>query len=115
MQQADAKTMAILLKGIEEYDVEKIRVIFKQENRQDAPILKEEYWSADGSGTAGFTGQVLTVKWSIEDTFLFEQDKYFYIGFQIFVEGREDMPSVKTKEVYMSDSLFSESEALEND
>lgn len=115
MQQADAKTMAILLKGIEEYDVEKIRVIFKQENSQEAQILKEAYWSKDGTGSAKLTENVLTVKWSIEDTFLFKAEEYFYIGFQIFVEGREDMPSVKTKEVYMSDSLFSESEALEND
>lgn len=115
MQQADAKIMAIMLKGIEKYNARKIRVIFKQDNRQDAPILKEEYWDAEGTGAAELTGNVLTVKWSIEDTYKFKQDQYFYIGFQIFLLDSEEMPSVKTKEIYMSESLFSKEEALQND
>ena len=116
MQQADAKLMPIHLKGIERFsDVSKIRVIFKQNKSQDADIIKEATWSADGTGNATYADGVLTVSWSIEDTYLFKPDQYFYTGFQIMLAGSVEMPSVKPLELYMSESLFSEEEAGGND
>lgn len=116
MQQADAKLMPILLKGIDKFqDVEKIRVIFKQSKSQEAEILKEAVWNADGTGNATYADGVLTVSWSIEDTYLFKPEQYFYAGFQIMLADSVEMPSVKPLELFMCESLFSEEEALAND
>lgn len=116
MQQADAKLMPILLKGLEKFqDVETIRVIFKQSKSQEAAIIKESVWHADGTGDATYSDGVLTVSWSIEDTYLFKPEQYFYAGFQIVLADSVEMPSVKPLELFMCESLFSKEEALAND
>lgn len=113
MKQGDAKTMAIVLDGLEKYDVESIRIIFKQHEKQDAEILKEAIWNSEGTGNMERVGNVLKIFWSIEDTFLFENNRTFYADYQIKLHNSDDMPSVYYTPIEMNNTIFSEEEALQ--
>lgn len=116
MKQANAKTMAILIKNIEKFEnLESVRVIFKQFDEPDAEILKEAIWKADGSGNCEMRSGVMLVPWTIADTFKFKANDFFFADFQIRLTGSLDMPEVATLSLYMSKSLFSEEEAEVDD
>lgn len=115
MKQGDSKTMLISMEGIGKYNVESVRVIFKQERCQSADIIKSATYKKDGTGDAELVGEVLKVFWSIEDTYKFSTGRKFYADYQVKLVGTEDMPSVETTELFMRDSLFSSEEALADD
>lgn len=112
MKQGDAKTMAIVLDGLDNYDVESIRIIFKQYEKQDAAILKEATWNSDGSGNMERVGNVLKIFWSMEDTFLFKSNQTFFADYQIKLHNSNEMPSVDQTAIKMTNTIFSEEEAL---
>lgn len=112
MKQGDSKTMAIVLDGLDKYNVESIRIIFKQEATQEAEILKEGTWKADGTGDIERVENVLKIFWSIEDTFKFKQNQYFYADYHIKLADSNEMPSVEQTVIKMNDTLFSQEEAL---
>lgn len=115
MKQGDAKSLLIQLDGISKYDVESIKVIFKQDRCNSADILKSATYKADGTGGAVLTGEVLKVFFSIEDTFLFIHGRQFYADYQVKLKGTDEMLSVETTGIFMRDSLFNEEEALADD
>lgn len=112
IKQGDAKYMAIHLDGLERYDVESIRVIFKAHESQQAEILKESIWTADGNGDIERVGNVLRIFWTIEDTYLFCDGSTFYADYQIKLKNSAEMPSVTHSKIKMTSSLFSEVEAM---
>lgn len=114
MKQGDAKYMAIALDGLDVYDVESVRIIFKQGEYQTDEILKEAIWKADEEGsTMERTGNVFRIFWSMEDTYLFHDGNFFYADYQIKLKNSNEMPSVARSRIKMSSTLFSEEEALQ--
>lgn len=106
MKQGDAKTMLIQMDGIEKYDIESITVIFKQEDKQDAPVIKSATYRKDGTGDAELEGNLLKVWWSVEDTYLFANDEMFYADYQIHLVDVSEMPSVEMTAIRMNKTLF---------
>lgn len=106
MKQGDAKTMLIQLIGIEEYDIDSITVIFKQEEKQDAPVIKSATYKKDGTGDAELEGDLLKVWWSVEDTYKFANGEIFYADYQIHLVDVAEMPSVEMTAVRMNKTLF---------
>lgn len=106
MKQGDAKTMAIVMDGLDDYNVDAIRIIFKQEPTQEAEILKEGTWKADGTGDIEKVDNVLKIFWSVDDTYKFKQNQYFYADYQIKLSDADDMPSVEQTAIKMDNTLF---------
>lgn len=115
MKQGNSDLMAILLEGLEKYQVDEIKVFFKQTNSQEAEAIKEARYKSDGTGDCELkNSNVLLIPWTIEETYKFKNGEQFFVDFQIFAaEGV--MPKVGPIQITMDDTLLSKEEALAHD
>ena len=111
-----AGTNFVLPVEIEDRDFDNISAIeflFKQSLKGDT--LKTAYWSANGESrdAARKSGEkTILVSFSRTDSYLFQQNKPFYMDTRIHYSGSETNPYTKIITLTMNETLFAEGEEV---
>lgn len=93
--------------------IEAIEFLFKQTENGDT--LKTAYWSRDNESRDAvlITGtQTIAIKFSREDTYLFQQDENFFIDTRIHYYDTDENPYTPIVRQRMSMTLFAEGEEV---
>ena len=107
--------MPILLEGAVLEDLEYIELIFKQQNSENAAIIKQSLWAADGTGdakTKDGTANVILVPWTRAETYKFQRSGKFYGQARLHYPETEYEPESPPFELIMNESLFSAAEEV---
>jgi hypothetical protein len=107
--------MPILLDGAVLEDLEYIELIFKQQNSENAKIVKQSLWASDDSGdakTKDGAKNVILVPWTREETYKFQRNGKFYGQARLHYSGTEYQPETPPFEMVMNESLFGPQEEV---
>lgn len=117
-QQGTKFYMPIRLIGISLDDVSSIEFTFKQMKDMNADSLKTALWDSDNETEEAFVTQdssgkeVIAIAWTMEETYLFKTDKFFYIHARIHMKNTEMNPPVKIVPIIMNATLFALGEVV---
>ena len=93
--------------------IEAIEFLFKQ--TESGETLKTAYWSRDGESRDAVLidgTQKIAVRFSREDTYLFQQDETFFIDTRIHYTDTDENPYTPILRLRMNMTLFSEGEEV---
>ena len=93
--------------------IEAIEFLFKQ--TESGETLKTAYWSRDGESRDAVLidgTQEIAVRFSREDTYLFQQDENFFIDTRIHYTYTDENPYTPILRLRMNMTLFSEGEEV---
>ena len=106
--------MPVRFTDIDLEDVQQIEFVFKKINSASAEAIKTARWKSDGTGDAETkpnTTNVVLVPWTRSETYLFPENKFFYMDTRITMIGSTDNPPTNIVAMRMHPTLFEEGDA----
>lgn len=90
-----------------------IEFLFKQ--TENGETLKTAYWSRNGESRDAVLidgTQTIAIRFTREDTYLFQQDEIFYLDTRIHYDDTDENPYTPILQLRMNPTLFAEGEEV---
>jgi len=111
MKQGISIHLPVKFDGLDLTETDEIVFIFKRACIKTAEGMKTSYWKSDGTGdciTKPNTTDTVLVPWSESDTYLFAENRDFYMDTKVTLTGSTDNPETNIVKLTMNPTLFEE-------
>lgn len=98
--------LPVEFEGLDLSDVAEIEFVFTQQRKEKSPDLKTALYKSDGSGDAFLSEDYVCVPWTVEETYKFKADDFFYMDTRITLNNSVYQPVTNIVKLLMNLTLF---------